>query len=488
MASLSNAEGVVEVTTVAVGGVSYKIAAGSTEGAVRSARLAPQEISAAVTPTSIEVGVDCGMPDMCGMDPCLCGTPDAFGACACNGTKKISPRVSYASSDSRVVTVEEAFGKVWLVPHGVGTATVTATAKLKHYRTTTVAVPVQVDDLTAADGMLGGALAIALALVVAIAWGVKRFASARARSGHGAGGKGGRNAAACLLALALAGFSAVSLTACSDVSVQAGAASPRLAGESLSATSRASDPEATQAITVNLKSDKKLVATGDADDLASDFAVTLNGRELDRDAVKLAVAVRGRTVSFTFSPAEGAVGGPDSNGKFFAVYQGEFSIASVRDDGMLPHLTDAKSGDTARLEKDVTGTLPSGATIDVVDTEEGSASDNVPASATFRVTSPARARAIMWFSLDGGTTKILKHNHHFAQADASAFASDLAAAISRASEDGAADADGNAYTARAVGDTVTIRAGSAVDGQKIDPVIVEGFGVTGGAYRAEESR
>ncbi|MCH4184850.1 MAG: hypothetical protein LKF61_05120, partial [Eggerthellaceae bacterium] len=36
-------------------------------------------------PDSIQTGVPCGMLEMCGQDPCLCGSVDSYGACACNG-------------------------------------------------------------------------------------------------------------------------------------------------------------------------------------------------------------------------------------------------------------------------------------------------------------------------------------------------------------------------------------------------------------------
>ena len=59
--------------------------------------------------------------------------------------------------------------------------------------------------------------------------------------------------------------------------------------------------------------------------------------------------------------------------------------------------------------------------------------------------------------------------------------------MNKASENGTADATGGSYTARATGDTVTVRSNKVVDGQTIEPMVVEGFGVTGGTYTAEES-
>ncbi len=484
MASPSNAStqivGTVDVSSISVAGTSHAVSANGQTKQVETARFAPQELGVAVSPASIEVGISCGMPDMCGIDPCLCGTPDAYGACACNGLKTITPSVTYASSRPEVATVEKAFGKVWLVPHGKGKTTVTMTAKLKHYQTASVEVPVEVAGPKAADGLLAGAVLAALVGVVALGWGIRKLVSRGRR-------RSGRGAAACLMALLLATAAAGSLSACGGASVRVTEASPALSAGELSASSDASNAEASQAIKVVLRAERKLAATGDDEDVASDFSVKLNGKALDSDAIKLTVGVSGRDVTFTFSPGSKAADGPGAGGAYFAVYQGQFSIAAARDDGALPHLTDAKTGDTAVLRDAATGTLPSGARVELVSSDAGSSAAGTPATATFRLTSPARARAITWFSLDGGKTKILKHNHQFADDDAASYAQDLAAAMNKASENGTADATGGSYTARATGDTVTVRSNKVVDGQTIEPMVVEGFGVTGGTYTAEES-
>ncbi len=472
--------GTVDVSSISVAGTSHTVSVDGQTKQIESARFAPQELDAAVSPASIEVGVSCGMPDMCGIDPCLCGTPDAYGACACNGLKTVSPSVTYASSHPEVATVEEAFGKVWLVPHGEGKTTVTMTAKLKHYQTALVEMPVEVAGPKAADGLLAGGILVMLAAIVALGWGIRKLVS---RGGH----RPGHGAAACLLAVLLATVVAGSLAACGGTSVQVTEDSPVLSAGEFSATSDAADAEASQAIKIVLKAKRKLAATGDDEDVASDFSVKLNGKALDSDAIKLTVGVSGRDVTFTLSPGSKAANGPGSGGAYFAVYQGQFSIDAARDDGALPHLTDAKTGDTAVLRDAVTGTLPSGAQIEVLSSDTGSSAAGTPATATFRVASPARARAITWVSLDGGKTKILKHNHQFADDDVASYAQDVAAVINKASENGTADAAGGSYTARALGDTVTVRSNEVVDGQTIEPTLVEGFGVTGGTYTAEES-
>lgn len=122
-------------------------------------------------------------------------------------------------------------------------------------------------------------------------------------------------------------------------------------------------------------------------------------------------------------------------------------MAAAREDGALPSILGA-SGSCAVLEEPIRATLPSGLAIQTVSVRAGSEADNLPAQTVFQVTSPALVRAITWFSPDGGQTKLLKHNHTFADADAAACAGDLAKVVNAAS--------GLGITATAQGDTVTL--------------------------------
>lgn len=281
-----------------------------------------------------------------------------------------------------------------------------------------------------------------------------------------------------LLSMVAAG---AGLTGCGGPTVRVDDASPELEAGQLSAASDSSDPEATQRIRIVLASPSALSLSGSAEDAVKDFSFKLNGKELDADAITLSVAVDGDAVTLTLAPAKDAQDGPQG-GAFFAVYQAQFEVSSAREDGALPHIAAKDGGSTAVLAEPVAGTLPSGAAIEVLQSVPGSTASNAPASASFRVTSPATVRAVTWFSLDGGVTKILKHNHMFMQADAASFATDLAKVINDAAAAGTADADGSGYTARADGETVTVRANEVRDGQRIDPVIVAGFGAKGGSF------
>ncbi len=133
-----------------------------------SPALVPTSIEVVTSPASVEVGIDCGMPDMCGLDPCLCGAADSWGACACNGTQEIESEVSYTTSDASVVTVQEAFGHMWLIPHGQGEATITVTTQLEHYGETSCELQVSVGGMTSLDIGVVSAAALVVVLVVAL--------------------------------------------------------------------------------------------------------------------------------------------------------------------------------------------------------------------------------------------------------------------------------------------------------------------------------
>ena len=272
---------------------------------------------------------------------------------------------------------------------------------------------------------------------------------------------------ACAIALCCACLGVALAAGCSSAQVNVTEESPHLTTSSMAASSDGDNAETSQRIDVLLSAGEGLEASGD---IADDFTVLLNGAPVDGSVVKLDVTCEGDKVVFALSPGDDAQGGPGA-GEYFAVYQGQISIASARDDGALPHLTSA-DGLTTVLPEAVEGTLPSGLAIEVESQTVGSEASNTPAQAQFEVTEPASVRAITWLSLDGGATKLLKHNHMFANADAETCAADLAKVINAT----------GLYTAVCRGATIDVRANEVVDGQVIEPCIVEGFGVTGGEY------
>lgn len=284
----------------------------------------------------------------------------------------------------------------------------------------------------------------------------------RARGALGRARAALRAAAACAL---IAG--ALACAGCAQARMDD--ASPRLSDVQLTAAGAQS--EASQSVEIKLTFDQPISAAGA---VADDFEVLLNGKELEGGAVALDVRPSAQAVTFVLHPSSTASAG-GATGSFFALYQCAFSIAAARDDGALPSVTGA-TGSCAVLDVPVTGTLPSGLALETVEARAGSSDGGVAAQTTVRVTSPALVRAITWFSPDGGSTVLLKHNHTFADADAAACAADLAKVVNEAA--------GLGLSARASGDELTITAADVRDGQTLDPVIVEGVGVEGGMYDA----
>ena len=126
-------------------------ARGSSDDAVVLPRICPTIVESSCTPQTVEAGISCGMADMCGLEPCLCGKSDAWGSCACNGMETLSPQVTYASSDPNVVEVCTFMGKTFLVPHSDGEATITCTGSVRHYLDGEAVVKVKVDGFNGID-------------------------------------------------------------------------------------------------------------------------------------------------------------------------------------------------------------------------------------------------------------------------------------------------------------------------------------------------
>lgn len=137
---------------------------------VSMAFLDVRELPFATDPASIEVGISCGMKGMCGEDPCLCGSSDAWGRCSCNGLREVRPAFSIARADGADVGflhVVDAFGKSWLVSCGSGEADAVLTAELEHYAPASVAVNVSAAPFGPLDALKALALVAVLAAVVA---------------------------------------------------------------------------------------------------------------------------------------------------------------------------------------------------------------------------------------------------------------------------------------------------------------------------------
>lgn len=92
-------------------------------------------VSVATTPSSIRTGINCGMGDMCGLDPCLCGSAvDDWGVCACNGLKTTRPSVSVESKTPSVARAVNLRGHFILWPLRTGEAKLVVHGSLVHYQ------------------------------------------------------------------------------------------------------------------------------------------------------------------------------------------------------------------------------------------------------------------------------------------------------------------------------------------------------------------
>lgn len=128
-----------------------------------------------VSPESIQTGISCGMLDMCGQDPCLCGSPDSYGACACNGITTTYPALDVQSSNPDVVQVVWLFGKPYLLVAGSGSATISVDASLIHYNDASRTIQVQVDAFGPLDVAKIIALSCTVIVLVLIVFLVVRF-------------------------------------------------------------------------------------------------------------------------------------------------------------------------------------------------------------------------------------------------------------------------------------------------------------------------
>ena len=131
-------------------------------------------VSLETNPASITTGIPCGMTDMCGQDPCLCGAVDEYGACACNGTEETFPSFTLVESDVNNVCIVELFGKAYFVPISAGEADVRVSVSLPHYETTETTMHVVVEPLGVFDvAKVAGVLLACAVLVWLVVRGVR---------------------------------------------------------------------------------------------------------------------------------------------------------------------------------------------------------------------------------------------------------------------------------------------------------------------------
>jgi hypothetical protein len=434
--------------------------------------LLPRRLELSITPATIHVGVDCGMADMCGIDPCLCGNPDAYGACACNGTRAVSPALRVKSSDEQQVKVVRLGGDWWLVPWGDTGALVELSAQLPHHADETATLEVNSTAPFAPGLLYVGLLLMLLAGIVLV---LRRLLQRQ-------DGKGQVRISAALAALLAAGLLVappLALLSCAPA-LTVTERSPRFV--SASVLSRGDGSEAGQRVEVRLTFSAPVALADDrvAEPAAAAAAVsakhagldvTLNDSPLDTEAILPAVTLEGDdTLLITLLPAPSA--GDTSATHYFALYEGRLRIAATGANGGLAGLVAADDKSVnAVLAAPVEIRVPSGLVLEPVSSISGSAFTSTPASATFRVTQVPLLRAVAWIEIEPGGAQALVHNHEFTR-----FSHDAIGCESYAETlvDPLRRAFGSDFDIVRHNDAITVTARETTDGQLLKPRLVEG--------------
>lgn len=228
--------------------------------------------------------------------------------------------------------------------------------------------------------------------------------------------------------------------------------SPECTGATVSAGSDLT--EESQYAEARLSFDAPLVASGSVLD---DLDVRLNGKAPDGKTIAVTAEVEGGDVVVRLMPTrEAAKGGS----VYFALYDGQLSIAAKRDDGALPHVKAADGDSTAVLPEARVFTVPTGMQVG-----EAARDGN---SVTFEIEQFAQLRCCAWFRLGDALPLVKMHNHAFYRDTSTTAAERLADTVNAYY--------GDAYTASANGAFVTVTARDAGAGALVAE-LVEGAGV-----------
>lgn len=103
-----------------------------------------ESVGLSFVPQSVNVGIDCGMPEMCGLNPCTCGSADSWGSCSCNGLKTVTPDITVQMSNAGIVSAVSKDGHIKIRALKPGTTTVRITASLPHYTNAQQSIAVSV--------------------------------------------------------------------------------------------------------------------------------------------------------------------------------------------------------------------------------------------------------------------------------------------------------------------------------------------------------
>lgn len=140
------------------------------ESDVQLSRVDIVALPAVSDPVSVMAGIPCGMLEMCGQDPCLCGSVDEWGACACNGKRETKPTWSLVCSEEGIVALVDVFGSPYLVALGAGETSAVLSASLAHHETPQVDMHISVAQWTPLDvvKIIVGVIAIVVVLALVL--------------------------------------------------------------------------------------------------------------------------------------------------------------------------------------------------------------------------------------------------------------------------------------------------------------------------------
>lgn len=221
--------------------------------------------------------------------------------------------------------------------------------------------------------------------------------------------------------------------------------------------------EESQYVEARIGFDAPLETEGDA---AADLEVLVNGQEPDSHTMRLEVFTEGSQLVVRLVPADGIDGG--SGSLYFAVYDGLVQVHAVSDDGALPHVRWADGQSNAVLDQDLSFTVPSG--VQLADVQARAGTLDAPAQVSFRIAQTAQLRSCTWLYFGEGFPVVRLHDHDFAHDLPQTCAARLVSTVN--------EVYGEELQAVAQGDYVTVSARTAVEGQLLCAVVVEGPGVS----------
>jgi hypothetical protein len=265
-----------------------------------------------------------------------------------------------------------------------------------------------------------------------------------------------RAAALGIAVLAMAS-GALLLAGCGGASLSV--ASPQALSHTISSTNDGT--EQSERVELQVKFDRAVSVGVDALD---DLVVTVDGAKLSKKMAVCSVAQTDvETLVLTIAAAPGVTGSTGDN--YFALKNGELSVAAADRSGALRRVTSADGGTAAKWTA-IKCRIPSGLEISVMSSAAGTAAAGRAATAAFQVAKTPAVRVVSWLQMESGGKQVFVHNHEFLKYDVQSYAQHLAESLNALFS--------GEFTFTANGDAVTVTAAKVIDGQVIAPAVCVG--------------